>query len=159
MGPVRPRMTRKQSFQAIAAGLAHRLDALAWLHARGIAWVTVGTAARVLGVTTQRVGRLIRDGRLRAVEGLPGGSRLDRYVRVSDLAGAPTPMEAGHARDWNIEARRTRRAAERGTVLVENPDSAEYVGPGRNGPNGRPANYGRWGGRKLFSEQSLRKDR
>lgn len=85
----------------IAHRLRNRLRALAWLakidaeYPGGV--VPVATAARVLGCRRQNVERLIADGKLRLVQGMPGGSPRDKFVPVVDLYTAPTGLEAGRA--------------------------------------------------------------
>lgn len=89
----------------IAHRLRNRLRALAWLarvdaeYPGGV--VPITTAARVLGCRRQNVERLIADGKLRLVHGMPGGGPRDKFVPVADLYTAPTGLEAGRA--WSRE--------------------------------------------------------
>lgn len=62
-------------------------------------WVSITTAARVLGCRRQNVERMIDAGRLRVIEGMPGGGPRDRFVPLIDLYTAPTGIEGG--RPWS----------------------------------------------------------
>lgn len=57
--------------------------------------VPIPTAARVLGVTPQRVRSLIRQGRLTLINGMPGGIRNDQFIPVKELINAPFAMTRG----------------------------------------------------------------
>lgn len=85
----------------IAHRLRNRLRALAWWASVDAEYpggvVPVSTAARVLGCRRQNVERLIADGKLRLVQGMPGGGPRDKFVPVADLFTAPTGLEAGRA--------------------------------------------------------------
>lgn len=82
----------------LARLLQHRIDCAAWWreqlqqHPGGL--VTISTAARMLGVSRERVLYLIRRGRLPVVQGCPTEHRLDRFVPVDALLAAPTPLRA-----------------------------------------------------------------
>lgn len=97
-----------RTYVSIAIMLHRRLASIAWLVSRGVSHVHTGTAARVLGVSKSRIAALIAQGKLRVVDGMPGGSPKDRYVAVAELAAAPTPMQAGRARGWHLEHRNGR---------------------------------------------------
>lgn len=79
--------------------LNQRHASLAWwarvreLHPLGV--VPVSTASRILGVSHNRVYTLIKEGRLRMVEGMPGGNDRDRFVPFTDLLDAPYAMTRG----------------------------------------------------------------
>lgn len=57
--------------------------------------IQVSTASRVLGVSRQRIERLIEDGRIPLIEGMPGGNLHDRFVPLDALLAAPTMLDSG----------------------------------------------------------------
>lgn len=86
----------------IAEVLAHRLRSFAafrdMLQAFPGGLVPVATAARMLGVSRQRLSTLIAQGRV-PVLALPTGSDADQLVPVDCLIGMPTPLDSGRGRD------------------------------------------------------------
>lgn len=74
--------------QIAAELLRRRLYLLAWwrealrVHPGGL--VPVGTAARILGVSRQRVAQLIAAGRIPVLD-MPGPSKLDRFIPADAL--------------------------------------------------------------------------
>lgn len=79
--------------------LRQRNAATAWwvthqtAHPLGI--VSMPVAAVILGVRTCRVHALVREGRLRVIEGMPGSKPHHRFVPVEDLLSAPFRANAG----------------------------------------------------------------
>jgi hypothetical protein len=79
--------------------LKQRHNALAWWarvsknHPLGV--VPVSTAARILHVTPNRVRQLIKNGRIRVLDDMPGGSSHDRFIPIEDLLDAPFAMTRG----------------------------------------------------------------
>lgn len=77
---------------------------IGWWRAVMMRWpgglLPIGAAAKVLGVSSERVRVLVAEGRL-PCEVMPGGGRLDRFVPVDALLGAPTMLETGRNRVWN----------------------------------------------------------
>ena len=67
--------------------------------------VPIPTAARILGVTPNRVRNLIDEGRVRVLEGMPGGTARDRFVPIIDLVDAPFHMTRGRPGVWGSENR------------------------------------------------------
>lgn len=83
--------------------------ALAWWvrvhHEHPLGIVPIPTAARILGVTGGRIRDLIAEGRLRLVEGMPGGSDRDKFVPVLDLIDGPFVLDRGRPALWGPENR------------------------------------------------------
>lgn len=100
-----------------ARRMRRRLDALSWWrsvardHPGGV--VPIPTAARILGVQRRRVAELVAEGRLRVVDGMPGGSSRDRFVPVDDLIGAPFREERGRAGVYGPDNRKKLSAGKR----------------------------------------------
>ena len=89
--------------------LRQQRAALAWWASVAAAFplgvVPLPTAARMLGVSTRRVRAMIENGRLRLVEGMPGGTERDRFVHVVDLIDAPFVLNRGRPGVWGPENR------------------------------------------------------
>jgi hypothetical protein len=101
-------MDTAQKTKAVRQVKQHRAALAWWLaqaqaHPLGI--VPIPTAARMLGVTPNRVHGLIQEGRLRVVDGMPGGNPRDRFVPVLDLVDAPFNMTRGRPGVWGPEKR------------------------------------------------------
>lgn len=99
------RRTKVERDARTAYVLRHRLWMIAWWRCVVRAYpggvVDVGTAAFMLGVSTQRVRELIRTGRLPSVESFRiRKERTPILVPVDALAGCPTALEGG--RPYNI---------------------------------------------------------
>jgi len=96
--------------------LKQRHSALAWWmrtmreHPNG--FVPLPTAARILGVTTNRVRALVDEGRLPVVSGMPGGNERDRFIPVDDLIDAPFSMARGRPGVFGPENRYTKNYLE-----------------------------------------------
>lgn len=105
----------------VAYQLRDRLQRLGWwrgvirAHPGGV--VPVGTAARILGVSIQRIDKLAQDDRITIVSGMPGGNRQDRFVPLDELFYAPTPLEAGRPMVTTVDGRRRVRDDGRYSVL------------------------------------------
>lgn len=67
--------------------------------------VPVPTAARMLGVSSRRMRALIDAGRLRVVEGMPGGTERDRFIPAVDLINGPFVLDRGQPGVWGPESR------------------------------------------------------
>lgn len=65
--------------------------------------VPIGTAARMLGVSGQRLRGLVAAGRVPAFT-LPTGSPHDRIVPVDVLMGLGSPLDSGRGRDHHLPA-------------------------------------------------------
>ncbi len=93
--------------------------AIAWWfrvsHAYPGGLVPIPTAARILDVTPNRVRELIAQGRLRMVEGMPGGTDRDRFVPLIDLVDAPFHMTRGRPGVWGPENRYSQEFLDRNT--------------------------------------------
>jgi hypothetical protein len=68
--------------------------------------VSIPTAARMLGLSRCRMHNLVREGRFKIVEGMPGGGKLDRFVAVHELMNAPVRMNQGRPGLFGGAARR-----------------------------------------------------
>lgn len=81
------------------ARLTHRMQALAWWRVVMTTFpggvVPIDTASRILGVTRSRVYQLIKDGRLPLVEGMPGGTKPDKFIPLDALIASPTAAYMG----------------------------------------------------------------
>lgn len=86
----------------------HR-QALAWWvriqHQYPLGIVPVPTAARILGVSARRLRSLVDEGRIRVVEGMPGGTDRDKFVPVLDLIDGPFVLDRGQPGVWGPENR------------------------------------------------------
>lgn len=67
--------------------------------------VPTGTAARLLGISRRRMNEIIRLGRVPLIEGMPGGSKRDRFVPVDALIGLATALEPGTTPRWGRSPR------------------------------------------------------
>lgn len=102
-----PAVTASKS-RAVRQVKQHRAAVAWWLrtmaeHPTGV--VPIPTAARVLGVTPTRIHALIEEGRLRCVEGMPGGTNRDRFVPLIDLVDGPFAMTRGRPGVYGPENR------------------------------------------------------
>lgn len=96
-------MTRKQALDQIRT---HRAAVRWWLEVRerfpaGV--VPIATASRVLSVSPRRIRSLIEEGRIRVIEGMPGGTDRDRFVPLVDLVDAPFTLNRGRPDQWGRE--------------------------------------------------------
>lgn len=105
----------------VAYELRDRLRRLGWWRKVNLAYpggvVPVGTAARILGVSLQRVDKLNLQGRLTIIDGMPGGNRQDRFVPIDELYDAPTKLEQG--RPWVTTTDGPRICRDDGRYTVE----------------------------------------
>ncbi len=83
--------------------------ALAWWvrvqHQYPLGIVPVPTAARMLGVSGRRLRSLVEEGRIRLIEGMPGGTDRDKFVPVLDLIDGPFTLDRGRPGIWGPEKR------------------------------------------------------
>lgn len=97
-----------QKTQAVRQVRQHR-SALAWWlrvqHQYPMGIVPVPTAARILGVSGRRLRSLVEEGRIRIVEGMPGGTDRDKFVPVLDLIDGPFTLDRGRPGLWGPENR------------------------------------------------------
>ncbi|MCC6676512.1 MAG: hypothetical protein IT436_05150 [Phycisphaerales bacterium] len=135
-----PRPTDRQ----IAEQLRDRLVALSWW--RGVlsafpgGVVSVATASRVLGVSRQRIERLIDEGRLPLIEGMPGGNLHDRFIPIDALHAAPTMLDTG--RPLVVQGRRADGSAIYRRSVPHDNHWAERVGLGpQNEPTDKISSY------------------
>ncbi len=93
--------------------IKNRNAALAWLVKTNTEYplglVPITTAARVLGVTPNRVHQLIEYEQIRVVEGMPNGTRRDRFIPVEDLIDAPFAMARGRPGVYGPKNRASKR--------------------------------------------------
>ncbi|MBO6512979.1 MAG: hypothetical protein JJ974_03310 [Phycisphaerales bacterium] len=93
--------------------IKNRNAALAWVLKTNkeypYGFVPISTAARILGVTPNRVRDLIKYGQVRCIDDMPGGSRLDRFVPVEDLIDAPFAMARGRPGVYGPKNRAAKR--------------------------------------------------
>lgn len=89
--------------------LKQRHSAIAWwmrtMREHPYGFVPLPTAARMLGVTTNRVRALVDEGRLSVVSGMPGGNDRDRFIPVDDLIDAPFAMARGRPGVFGVKNR------------------------------------------------------
>lgn len=123
----------------------HR-QSLAWWFRASAAFpgglVPLPTAARMLGVSPRRVRALVDEGRIRLIDGMPGGSDRDRFVPVVDLIDGPFVLDRGQPGVWGPENRfsqdfldrnpqRSKRRSDKG--LRNSPHEFRPPGPKRPG--------------------------
>ena len=79
--------------------LRNRHAALAWwlqVHQRyPLGVVSIPTAARVLGVTRNRIRTLIEEKRFTVIAGMPNGSSYDQFIPIAELVAAPFEANRG----------------------------------------------------------------
>lgn len=82
-----------------AETLRHRLLCLSWWRGIMVRYpggiVPVCTAARILGVSRQRVRQLIDVHRLPLIDDMPGGNPADVFIPIDALLGAPMAIDTG----------------------------------------------------------------
>jgi len=64
--------------------------------------VPVALAARILGVSRQRVMQLIDVHRMPVIDDMPGATAVDIFVPIDALLGAPMPNENGPPRSIDV---------------------------------------------------------
>ncbi len=80
-----------------------------WIMAREkhpLGMVPIATAARMMGLSRTRMHNLIKLGRVRVVEGMPGGGRIDRFIPIEDLMRAPMKAMGGRPGLFGVKERK-----------------------------------------------------
>lgn len=113
IGVVGTSRMREMDKAEIARQLRQRRDATTWWAAQvsdhPFGLVPFNTASRVLDISPTRLRHLIEEGRVRLVEGMPGGNVRDKFIPFVDLLAAPSLVEAGRIGVYGPENRVARK--------------------------------------------------